>query len=112
METGVWCSPGLVSSPPFVLRHLTYATSCRTSGLQISAMATARRVAVKTYTSDRIGRCAVRPYESARPALTTSVAQYTVNECATSWQDSTIIAPVCVCHHGSCAKRYSKCILP
>src|SRR2546425_4910475 len=34
METGVWCSPGLVySSPPFGLRHLTYATSCRTSGL-------------------------------------------------------------------------------
>jgi hypothetical protein len=34
METGVWCSPGLVySSPPFGLRHLTYATSCRTNGL-------------------------------------------------------------------------------
>src|SRR4029453_7871336 len=38
METGVWCSPGLVySSPPFALRHLTYATSCRTSGLQTVA---------------------------------------------------------------------------
>ena len=49
---------------------------------------------------------------TARPALTTSVAQYTVNECATSWQDSTIIVPVSVCHHGSCAEGYSKCILP
>lgn len=33
MEMGFRCSPSLVS-PPFTLRHLTYATSCRTSGLQ------------------------------------------------------------------------------
>src|SRR5919197_1086025 len=38
METGVWCSPGLVEySPPFLLRHLTYATSCRTNDLITSA---------------------------------------------------------------------------
>src|SRR5215831_15244356 len=42
METGVWCSPGLVcSAPPFALRHLTYATSCRTSGLQSKRTGTA-----------------------------------------------------------------------
>jgi len=33
MEMGLWCLPSLIS-PPFRVRHLTYATSCRTSGLQ------------------------------------------------------------------------------
>ncbi len=33
-----------------------------------------------------------------------------VNYCATSWQDSTIIAPVSVCHHVSYAERYSRCM--
>ena len=32
-ETGVRCAPGL-KVPPFYVRHLTYATSCRTNGLQ------------------------------------------------------------------------------
>jgi hypothetical protein len=37
MATGMWCSPGLVdSSPPCALRHLTYATSCRTSDSRTS----------------------------------------------------------------------------
>jgi hypothetical protein len=34
-ETGVRCAPGL-KVPPFYVRHLTYATSCRTSGPQSS----------------------------------------------------------------------------
>src|SRR6266852_2180254 len=33
MEMGLWCLPSLIS-PPFRVRHLTYATSCRTNGLQ------------------------------------------------------------------------------
>ena len=33
MEMGLWCLPSLIS-PPFRVRHLTYATSCRTSGPQ------------------------------------------------------------------------------
>src|SRR5262249_21358735 len=45
---------------------------------------------------------------TARPALTTSVAKCTGNYCATSWRDSTIIAPVSVCHHVSYAERYSR----
>src|SRR5713226_7028612 len=32
MEMGLWCLPSLIS-PPFRVGHLTYATSCRTSGL-------------------------------------------------------------------------------
>src|SRR5215813_661883 len=32
-EMGLWCLPSLIPSP-FRVRHLTYATSCRTSGLQ------------------------------------------------------------------------------
>src|SRR5262244_674356 len=32
MEMGLWCLPSLIS-PPFRVRHLTYATSCRTSWL-------------------------------------------------------------------------------
>jgi hypothetical protein len=47
---------------------------------------------------------------SAHPASTPSVAKYTVNYCATSWPDSTIITPVSVCHHGSYAETYSKFI--
>jgi hypothetical protein len=42
MEMGFRCSPSLVS-PPFTLRHLTYATSCRTNGSQTSARAHASR---------------------------------------------------------------------
>src|SRR5262250_2623386 len=45
---------------------------------------------------------------TARPALTTSVAKCTVNYCATSWRDSTIIAPVSVCHRASYTYRYSR----
>src|SRR5229473_269199 len=33
MAMGLWCLPSLIS-PPFRVRHLTYATSCRTNGLQ------------------------------------------------------------------------------
>jgi hypothetical protein len=33
MEMDVRCSPSLIP-PPFRVRHLTYATSCRTSGLE------------------------------------------------------------------------------
>jgi hypothetical protein len=40
MEMGFRCSPSLVS-PPFTLRHLTYATSCRTNGLQLKLVGTA-----------------------------------------------------------------------
>src|SRR5262249_9228698 len=35
MEMGLWCLPSLIS-PPFRVRHLPYATSCRTSGPQSS----------------------------------------------------------------------------
>src|SRR5262245_60218418 len=45
---------------------------------------------------------------TARPALTTSVAKCTGNYCATSWRDSTISAPVSVCHRRSYAERDSK----
>src|SRR5712671_3660430 len=37
MEMGLWCLPSLIS-PPFRVRHLTYATSCRTSGPQSSSL--------------------------------------------------------------------------
>src|SRR5713101_8205268 len=40
MEMGFRCSPSLVL-PPFTLRHLTYATSCRTNGLQSKPARTA-----------------------------------------------------------------------
>src|SRR5262249_14356938 len=40
MEMGFRCSPSLVL-PPFTLRHLTYATSCRTNGLQSKRVGTA-----------------------------------------------------------------------
>src|SRR5215471_436909 len=40
MEMGLWCLPSLIS-PPFRVRHLTYATSCRTNGLQSKRAATA-----------------------------------------------------------------------
>jgi len=39
-ETGVRCAPGL-KVPPFYVRHLTYATSCRTNGLQLKLVGTA-----------------------------------------------------------------------
>jgi IS1 transposase len=39
-----------------------------------------------------------------------SVATCSVNECATSWPDSTTIAPVSVCYQGSCTETYSKSI--
>jgi hypothetical protein len=40
MEMGLWCLPSLIS-PPFRVRHLTYATSCRTNGLQSKRAGTA-----------------------------------------------------------------------
>jgi len=40
MEMGLWCLPSLIS-PPFRVRHLTYATSCRTNGLQLKWLRTA-----------------------------------------------------------------------
>src|SRR5215470_981261 len=40
MEMGLWCWPSLIS-PPFRVRHLTYATSCRTNGLQLKRAGTA-----------------------------------------------------------------------
>src|SRR5712691_3803728 len=40
MEMGFRCSPSLLL-PPFKLRHLTYATSCRTNGLQSKPARTA-----------------------------------------------------------------------
>ena len=40
MEMGLWCLPSLIS-PPFRVRHLTYATSCRTNGLQWKWLRTA-----------------------------------------------------------------------
>ena len=45
---------------------------------------------------------------SARLVWTASAVKSSVNYCATSWQDSTIIAPVSVCHHVSYAERYSR----
>jgi hypothetical protein len=42
------------------------------------------------------------------PGSTTSVAKCSVNYSATSRRDSTIIAPVSVCHHGSYAETYSR----
>src|SRR5262249_55970321 len=39
-EMGLWCLPSLIP-PPFRVRHLTYATSCRTNGLQSKPARTA-----------------------------------------------------------------------
>jgi len=44
---------------------------------------------------------------TAHSASTPSVAKGSVNYSATSRRDSTIIAPVSVCHHGSYAETYS-----
>src|SRR5712692_142346 len=43
-----------------------------------------------------------------RSAWTLSVVESNVNYCATSWPDSTIIAPVSVYHRASYAERYSR----
>ena len=45
---------------------------------------------------------------SARSASPLSVATSSANYCATSWLDSTIIAPVTACHERSCVETYSK----
>jgi hypothetical protein len=42
------------------------------------------------------------------PGMTTSATKSTVNSCAMSWRDSTIIAPVCIYHRVSYAERYSR----
>jgi len=42
------------------------------------------------------------------PAWATSAIKSSVNYCATSWRDSTIITPVSVCHRVSYAERYSR----
>jgi hypothetical protein len=42
MEMGLWCLPSLIS-PPFRVGHLTYATSCRTSGLQTKELRLANK---------------------------------------------------------------------
>src|SRR5215475_10002806 len=47
---------------------------------------------------------------STRLAWTTSAVKSSVNDCATSRRDSTIIAPVSVYHRVSYAERYSRFI--
>ena len=45
---------------------------------------------------------------SAALASTPSAAKSTGNDCAMSWRDSTIIAPVSACHRVSYTERYSR----
>jgi hypothetical protein len=70
MEMGLWCLPSLIS-PPFRVRHLTYATSCRTSGLQTRPCVGQRSVRIREHLgqrSMRIGLPHARPWCRGNPS--------------------------------------------